>query len=49
MLSRYLTDFTGEELLGFDYDDADDLNGDYICLKQGDDILIYKVVIVPEK
>lgn len=40
--------FTGAELLGPDYDEIDDLNDDYFYLEDGDDIVIYKPVIVPE-
>lgn len=40
--------FTGSELLGPDYEEIDDLNDDYFYLEDGDDIVIYKPVIVPE-
>lgn len=40
--------FTGAELLGPDYEEIDDLNDDYFYLEDGDDIVIYKPVIVPE-
>ena len=40
--------FTGAELLGPDYDEIEDLNDDYFYLEDGDDIVIYKPVIVPE-
>ena len=45
----FLTDvFTGEELTGFDYDTIVSFNNDYIFCTAGDDIVILKVVIVPE-
>ena len=40
--------FTGNDLSGFDYDEADDLNDDYLYVEEGDDIVIYKTVVVPE-
>ena len=40
--------FTGQELMGFEYDEIDDVNDDYIYYEDGDDIVILKVVIVPE-
>ena len=40
--------FTGKELLGFEYDEIDDINGDYFYAKDGDEIIIYKIVIVAE-
>ena len=40
--------FTGQELIGFKYDEVDDLNSDYIYYEDGDDIVILKVVVVPE-
>ena len=40
--------FTGQELMGFEYDEVDDVNSDYIYYEDGDDIVILKVVIVPE-
>ena len=40
--------FTGEELIGFKYDGVGYINNDYIYCEDGDDIVIYKVNIVPE-
>ena len=40
--------FTGQELMGFEHDEVDDINDDYIYYEDGDDIVILKVVIVPE-
>ena len=40
--------FTGKELLGFEYDEIEDINGDYFYAKDGDEIIIYKIVIVAE-
>ena len=40
--------FTGKELLGFEYDEIDDINDDYFYAKDGDEIIIYKIVIVAE-
>ena len=34
--------------MGFEYDEVDDVNDDYIYYEDGDDIVILKVVIVPE-
>ena len=45
---RVVDVFTGTELLGPDYDEIDDVNEDYFYLEDGDDIVIYKPVIVPE-
>ena len=47
-LSNYADVFTGEELTGFDYDTIVSFNNDYIFCTTGDDIVILKVVIVPE-
>ena len=40
--------FTGQELMSLDHDGVDDINDDYIYCEDGDDLVIYKVVIVPE-
>ena len=40
--------FTGSELIGYEYDEVDDVNDDYIYYEDGDDIVILKVNIVPE-
>jgi DNA-binding beta-propeller fold protein YncE len=39
--------FTGQELMSSD-SKIDDINDDYIYCEDGDDLIIYKVVIVPE-
>ena len=41
--------FTGQELMGFEYDEVDDVNDDYIYYEDGDDIVVLKVVVVPEE
>ena len=41
--------FTGNDLSGFDYDYAGSMNGDYFYVEEGDDIVIYKPVLVPER
>ena len=41
--------FTGNDLSGFDYDYAGSMNGDYLYVEEGDDIVIYKPVVVPER
>ena len=40
--------FTGNDLSGFDYDYASSLNKDYLYAEEGDDIVIYTPVVVPE-
>jgi hypothetical protein len=40
--------FTGKELLGFEYDQIDDVNDDYIYAIKGGKATIYKVTIVAE-
>lgn len=40
--------FTGRELISPEYEEVDYINDDYLYLEDGDDIVIYKPVIVPE-
>ena len=40
--------FTGEELLGFDYDQIRSLNDDYVYAVKGSTFTIYKVDIIPD-
>jgi hypothetical protein len=38
--------FTGEELLGAEYDEIDDINEDYIYTVKGGTMTVYKVSVV---